>query len=260
MAAWPNHSRAGTNNLGHTNAATSAFQRQFLAAWGYNMSVSKVLTTILVFGLLLIAALTGWAVFNAVRDVTRMPANFAGGVATQVQQILQPTPTIYPDPLTIVLQVRALSRLETAQYTIEKVITAETRQGALAGLFGDRLLLVARGHVIAGVDLSRLQANDIQVSPEGRVTMILPAAEIFIATLDNERSYVYDRTTGLLTRGEVDLETQARQVAQQEIERAAIEDGIIALAQNNAEAFMESLLLSLGFTEVTIVHATPVPR
>jgi hypothetical protein len=222
--------------------------------------MSRPLATLLVIGLLLIAAVTGFAIYNAVAEAARVPTNVVGGVQTQVQQILQPTPTIYPDPMTIVLQVRALSRLETAQYTIEKVITAETRQDVLRGLFGDRLLLVARGHVIAGVDLSRLQANDIRVSPEGQVTIVMPASEVFIATLDNERSYVYDRTTGLLTRGEIDLESQARQVAQAEIERAALEDGILELAQTNAASFMESLLLSLGFTEVIIIQGTPVPR
>jgi len=220
--------------------------------------MSKPWGTVLVVGLLLIAAITGWSVINAVRDATRAPSNAAGGVATQVQQLLHPTPTIYPDPVTVVLQVRSLARLETTQYSVEKVITAETGQGALAALFGDRLLFVAHGEVIAGVDLSRLQESDLIVSPDGRVTVILPAAEVFVATLDNDKSYVYDRQTGVLTHGDVNLETQARQVAEDEIERAALEDGILNLAHTNAANFVERLLLSLGFTDVIVVQATPV--
>jgi hypothetical protein len=221
--------------------------------------MSKNMAGALVVGLLLIAAVTGWALVSAVRGVTNAPATAMGGIATQVQQIFNPTPTIYPDPVTVVLQVRALARLESAQYTIEKVITAETGQGALAGLFGDRLLFVAHGEVIAGVDLSKLQADDIRVTPDGRVTVILPAPEIFVATLDNDKSYVYDRQTGLFTNGDVNLETQARQVAEQEIERAALEDGILDLAARNAQAFLESLLLSLGFEEVIFVQGTVGP-
>lgn len=221
--------------------------------------MNKTLSTLLVIGLLVIAAMTGWAVFNAVRDVTEIPQNLTGNFATQVQQIIHPTPTIYPDPVTVIKQVQSLARLETAQYSIEKVITAETRQGALAGLFGDRLLFVAHGEVIAGVDLSRVQAGDIRVAPDGSVVMILPAAEVFIATLDNDLSYVYDRETGLFTNADINLETQARQVSQAEIEKAALEGGILTLAQDNAEAFMESLLRSLGYTHVTILQATPVP-
>ncbi|MCC6191043.1 MAG: DUF4230 domain-containing protein [Anaerolineales bacterium] len=221
--------------------------------------MSKNMAAGLVIGLLLIAALTGWALVSAVRGVTNAPATAVGGIATQVRQILNPTPTIYPDPVTVILQIRALSRLESAQYTIEKVITAEAGQGALAGLFGDRLLFVAHGSVIAGVDLSKLQATDITVTPAGTVTVIMPAPEVFVATLDNDKSYVYDRQTGLLTNGDINLETQARQVAEQEIERAALEDGILDLAARNAAAFMESLLLSLGFEDVIIVQATAPP-
>lgn len=225
-----------------------------------NRGSGAVLSLVLVVGLLLIAAVTGWALINAAQDFfTIDPPNFGGGVATQVQQIVNPTPTIYPDPITIIREVQALARLEAAQYTVEKVITAETGQGALGGLFGDRLIFVAYGRVIAGVDLSRIQASDITVAPDGRVTLILPAAEVFVATLDNDKSYVYDRETGLLTRGDVNLETQARQVAEQEILRAALEDGVLELAQTNAEGFMRSLLLSLGYTEVLIVRGTPVP-
>jgi hypothetical protein len=220
--------------------------------------MDRTLSTLLVIGLLVIAAFTGWAVFNAVRDVTEIPQSLTGNVATQVQQIINPTPTIYPDPVTVIKQVQSLARLETAQYSIEKVITAETRQGALAGLFGDRLLFVAHGDVIAGVDLSKVQADDIRVAPDGSVVMVLPAAEIFVATLDNDLSYVYDRDTGIFTNADVNLETQARQVAEDEIESAALEDGVLNLAQDNATAFMESLLLSLGYTNVTILQATPV--
>jgi len=89
--------------------------------------------------------------------------------------------------------------------------------------------------------------------------VIVPAAEVFVATLDNEKSYVYDRETGLLTHGDVNLETLARQAAETEIEKAAREDGIIKLAQDNAAAFLERLLKSLGFKEVVILQGTPLP-
>lgn len=219
--------------------------------------MSKPFQTLLVVGLLFIAALMGWGIYASVRDAARGPAEVSKGVATQVQELFHPTPTIYPDAVTVVLQVRSLTRLETAQYTIEKVITAETGQGALEALFGDRLLFVAHGQVIAGVDLGLLQSSDVIVSPDGRVTMILPAAEVFVATLDNEKSYVYDRQTGILTKGEPNLETLARQAAEDEIEKAALEDGILNLAQTNAETFVERLLRSLKFTDVIIVRATP---
>lgn len=214
---------------------------------------------VLVIGLLAIFGLVGWEIVRAVRDVTEAPAATSKGLATQVQELLHPTPTIYPSSQTVILQIRSLARLETAQYTVEKVITAETGQGVLAPLFGDRLLLVAHGQVTAGVDLGKLADGDITTTPDGKVTIILPAAEIFSSSLDNQKSYVYDRQTGLLTHGDVNLESQARQVAEEEINKVALEDGILTMAQSNASTFVERLMRSLGFTQVVIVQATPVP-
>jgi hypothetical protein len=220
--------------------------------------MSRSWSNLLVIGLLIIAALTGWGIVNAIREASSQVVSPSVGVATQVQQFFNPTPTIYPDSVTVVRQIQSLSRLETAQYTLEKVIRAEIGQGALGPLFGDRLLFVAHGNVIAGVDLSRLQASDVVVSPDGRVTIILPAAEVFIVALDNEKSYVYDRETGLFTKGDVNLETLARQAAEDELRTGAVEDGILNLAQSNAASFVDKLLRTLRFTDVLIVQATPV--
>src|SRR4030042_709160 len=98
-----------------------------------------------------------------------------------------------------------LARVETIQYTVEKVITAESGQGPFGFLFGDRLLFIAHGVVIAGVDLGQLKPEDVWLDAEGRAYLHLPEAEIFVATLDNGKSYVYDRETGLLPRGDLTL-------------------------------------------------------
>ena len=61
---------------------------------------------------------------------------------------------------------------------------------------------------------------------------------------------MYDRDTGLLTQGQVDLETLARQSAEDEIRKAALEDGILLQAQRNAEAYLIKFFSALGFTTV----------
>lgn len=170
-------------------------------------------------------------------------------LSTQVSQFLHPTPTIIPDPISIVREVQSLARLETIQYSVEKVITAELNQGAFGTLFGDRLLFVAHGYVIAGIDLSKLSEDDIRISGE-TLRVKLPPAEVFVATLDNENSYVYDRDTGLLRRADTQLESAARRAAEDEILRTATEDGILDQAEKNAEAYLLSLLNSLGFSRV----------
>lgn len=174
-------------------------------------------------------------------------ANYA--LQTQVSQLVNPTPTIIPDPVTYINEVRALARLETIQYSVEKVITAEIGQGTFGFAFGDKLLFVAHGIVIAGIDMEKLQPSDMRF--DGQVLYVrLPPTEIFIATLDNEKSYVYDRDTGLLTQGQVDLETLARQSAEDEIRKAALEDGILLQAKTNAEAYLLKFFNALGYKSV----------
>ena len=145
--------------------------------------------------------------------------------------------------------MRSLARLETIQYSVEKIITAETGQEVFGPLFGDRLLFVAHGVVIAGIDLNQLEASDLKLR-SGVLMVRLPKAEIFIATLDNEKSYVYYLQTLLFTKGEQNLETLARHAAEKEIYNAALEDGILDQAAVNAEAYLLKLFSTLGFENV----------
>jgi hypothetical protein len=173
-------------------------------------------------------------------------------LGTQVSKLLHPTPTILADPVTIISEVQALARLETIRYTVEKVITAETNQGALAALFGDRLLFVAHGYVIAGIDMQKIKSEDLRL--DGYVLNVrLPAAEVLVASLDNDKSYVYDRQTGLFTHGDPTLETQARQVAEQEILKAAIGDGILESASTNARTYLRWFFETLGYKQINFI-------
>ncbi|MEN6298347.1 MAG: DUF4230 domain-containing protein, partial [Anaerolineaceae bacterium] len=87
----------------------------------------------------------------------------------------------------------------------------------------------------------------------------LPQAEIFVATLDNEKSYIYNRDTGILTHGSVDLETTARRAAEDEIEKAAITDGILTQADANAKLYLERFFLQLGYPDVIFIEPTRQP-
>ncbi|KXK15117.1 MAG: hypothetical protein UZ14_CFX002000828 [Chloroflexi bacterium OLB14] len=212
--------------------------------------------TIMSFLILIVLAAGVYFIVETVRETAaaaQQPFNQVNqanqALQTQVAQFMNPTPTIIPDPVTYITEIRALARLETIQYSVEKVITAEIGQGTFSFAFGDKLLFVAHGIVIAGIDMEKLQPTDMRF--ENNVLYVrLPPSEIFIATLDNEKSYVYDRETGLLTKGEVDLETLARQTAEDEIRKAALEDGILVQAQTNAENYLFRFFNALGFENV----------
>jgi hypothetical protein len=221
---------------------------------------SRIAATLVLIVLILVVGVVGYLIIDTLMKIRRPideAARIPQAVATEVQEIINPTPTIIADPVTIVRQMQDLSRLETAAFTIEKVITAESGEGALGFLFQDRLLLVAQGQVIAGIDLARMTEEDIQVAGDS-VFVTMPAAEIFVATLNNENTYVYDRETAILGQ-QVDLETLARQEAEAAILEAAIEEGILRMAQDNAEHYLVGLMKALGFNEVVFVKGTPGP-
>jgi Protein of unknown function (DUF4230) len=218
---------------------------------------------VLVIGILLIFALAALGVVWVVRDTVQRTVapvqSVTDRISTQVAGVLHPTPTILPDPITIIHSVRDLARLETIQYTVEKVIIAESNQGPFGFLFGDRLFLVAHGFVIAGVDMSLMQPQDLEVR-QGVLYARLPAPEIFVATLDNQKSYVVNRDTGLLTRGDLQLESSARAAAENEIRNSAISDGILKQANMNAENYLTRLFRQLGYADVIFQEATPIPE
>ena len=73
---------------------------------------------------------------------------------TQVSQLINPTPMIIPDPVTYINEIRALARLETIQYSVEKVVTVEVGQGVYGFAFGDKVLFVGHGTVNPGIKQS----------------------------------------------------------------------------------------------------------
>mgnify|MGYP003565245528 CR=1 FL=1 len=179
----------------------------------------------------------------------------------QIEDLANPkvTPTIIPDPVTIFHEVQSLSRLETVSYSVEKIITAESGQGSpFSFLVGDRLILVAHGQVIAGIDLGKMAEDDITVSGDGTVTVNLPPAEILVVTLDNQQTYIYDRDTGPIGMNPA-LESEARKAAEQEILNAALEDGILDMAQKNGEVYILRLVLALGIDDVEFAEVTLIP-
>lgn len=153
---------------------------------------------------------------------------------------------------TVIKELRSLNRLETASFTIEKVIDAGTNGNQFQQfLFGDRILLIAHGEVIAGFDLSKLSDDDIQVN--GKVLRLtLPAPQILSARLDSEETRVYDRRQGVLSKGDKDLESEARSRAEMIIRQAACQGKILNEATKNAQMQLTALFKTLGFETVIL--------
>ena len=135
------------------------------------------------------------------------------------------------------------------------------RDSALpAAILGARTLFVAAGSVDAGVDFSGIGRGAVVVSEDRRSAVItLPRPRLSKAKLDLDRSYVYDRRQGvlneigLLFEDERNTERDVYLLAERKLDEAAARgSGLVARAERNTRAMLESLLGSLGFTSVDV--------
>lgn len=156
------------------------------------------------------------------------------------------------DQPTVVRQIQQLQRLETVSYTMDKIISGEHANAYLPKfLAGDRLLLIVHGEVVGGINLAGLQPGDVLIQGQ-KVLIHLPAAEVFSTRIDNAKTKVYSRDTGLFSSPDPNLESQVREEAERQLQQAALQDGILKTAADNARSTISGMLKGFGFHEVDI--------
>jgi hypothetical protein len=155
---------------------------------------------------------------------------------------------------TVVEKIQRLSRLETVVYSLDTVVEGDRSSAVLPdALAGDKILLVVHGESIGGIDLAQLKPEDVRIDAGSRsIHVTLPASQLFVTTLDNKNTRVYARTTGLLVPVDQNLESDTRAKAQDQLQQAALSDGILDAARKNARTTVTALLYSLGFQQVDV--------
>ncbi len=214
------------------------------------MGVLKLLAIATTGGAVMLASLAGLAFI-------RSGSQFMEGVKTAFT--LQPPEEKVDVRTVVVAQVRNVSELTTAVFTMEAVVPAESDRKLGDYTIGKtNLLYVAYGEVRAGVDLEELSTNDVTTSDTEtgrRVTLTLPPPKILDTKLDMARSEVYDYSRGFFNLGPdraPELQEMAQKEALAKIERAAFEQNILGQANDRAELVVTQLLKSAGFDEVVI--------
>lgn len=206
---------------------------------------------------LVITSIAAYAVFSAANKAQESVVQPIGDLVRQL--VIPATPAVLPDSTTIVREINNLARLETASLALEKVITAERNQDVLWGALGESMVFVAYGTIYAGVDFQEMTPEDMQVVDPTTVWIHLPEAQYFddIPVLDNDRSFVADRDTGLLTRADPELETEVRRIAEERLQEEALASEVLTIANENAREFMAEFLHGLGFENIEFWDETP---
>jgi hypothetical protein len=152
---------------------------------------------------------------------------------------------------TVIASIQRLARLESVVYTMDKVVEGDRTSQYLPDILtGDKLLMIVHGQAVAGVDLSQVQASNVLI--DGRsVILTMPPAQLLSVSLDNSKTRVYSRITGLLVPADPNLESEVREKAEADLRQSALDSGILTTAEGNARATLTTMLRSLGFQQIT---------
>ncbi|GAF56464.1 hypothetical protein JCM18901_2190 [Psychrobacter sp. JCM 18901] len=167
----------------------------------------------------------------------------------------------------VVTQIQQLNRLHTVAFSVDTVITSE-RAGSWMKLWQDeqKALFIAHGRVEAGVDLSALTPEMVQVvqpaqanadeeqvadanSPAAtmpQINITLPPTEIFSVYLDDIE--IYDWQTGAFGMMQVDpkILAQAQTMAKKEVLERACRGDVMNMALKNAQTQLQQLFALTG--------------
>ncbi|MGP4971274.1 DUF4230 domain-containing protein [Psychrobacter aquimaris] len=166
----------------------------------------------------------------------------------------------------VVTQIQKLNRLETVAFSVDTVITSQ-RPGSWMKLWQDEQkgLFIARGRVEAGIDLSAITPEMVQVvQPDSNIDEIqqadastpvpmmpqinitLPPSEIFSVYLDDIE--IYDWQTGAFGMMQVDpkILQQAQSMAKKEVLERACRGDVMNMALENAQTQLQQLFSLTG--------------
>lgn len=166
----------------------------------------------------------------------------------------------------VVTQIQQLNRLQTIVFSVDTVITSK-REGSWARLWQDeqKALFIAKGRVQAGIDLSAITPEMVQVVQpdlsavdEGatdnaaslvampQITITIPPSEIFAVYLDDIE--IYDWQTGAFNLMQVDpkILAQAQTLAKKEVLERACRGDVMTMALTNAQTQLQQLFALTG--------------
>ncbi|MEO6922835.1 MAG: DUF4230 domain-containing protein [Bryocella sp.] len=177
------------------------------------------------------------------------------GAAGKLASLITGRPLNVVSAPMVVDKVQRLARLESVVYSLDTVVEGDKVSPILPdALAGDKILMIVHGQTIAGVDMSQLKPENVQITENnGRsIKLTLPPSQVFLTTIDNAHTRVFSRETGLFVAADPNLESQTRTKAQDQLQQAALKGGILDAASKNARATVTALLEGLGFEHVDV--------
>lgn len=200
------------------------------------------------------------AVFGLGAFITSKIFAIADGIPTpaDVAEAIAPKPYLEVGPA-IVQSVRDMAALTTVAVVEYTIVEKGTDEGWLAWARGDSLRMIAVAEIGAGVDLSGISTTSFDVSDDGVIEVSIPHSDIQYVAVDNEATQVLDRDLGIFAKGDPQLESEARRIAESVLLEGALDKGILQKAEDNATSVLTNFFISLGYSEVVVTFEDSTP-
>ena len=181
-------------------------------------------------------------------------------IITGVESLFQKPELVVDNNDLVLTQIRGLSELTTSVFVMQTVVptSANRKLGELI-VAQTKLLYIAQGEVRAGIDLSKIKPDDIQLE-NNTIQVQLPPAEILDSKIDVNHSRVYDYDRGWLNLGP-DVAPELQTLAQREtlgrIVSNACRVGVLDEANDKAKVAIGQLLMTAGYETIEIKTSKP---
>ncbi|KAA9331509.1 DUF4230 domain-containing protein [Hymenobacter busanensis] len=169
---------------------------------------------------------------------------------------LRAAPRVTVTHNTVLEKIEALGKLELVRYRFKDVV--EYKKSTYRFLPDAKVALIVAGEAVGCLDLRKIKPLDVVFEGDSVVRVALPAPELCTWRIDHNGSKVYSVENGFFNDAE--LVDAGYKYAEQNVRRAALQSGILAQTEQNAEQILRPMLETMTGRRVVLTHQLAAPR
>ncbi len=157
-----------------------------------------------------------------------------------------------------VLGLQNMSELATSEYVVTKIIKANDNKTWYKA--GERkILMTCKASLVAGIDMSKISANDIDISGD-EISIVLPRARLLSINIKPEDiRTAYEEISFFRSKFSSEEKNDLASQAEIQIKNSADSLGLLTTAESNATLFVNNFLRRQGFRNIKIRFNNPAP-
>ena len=196
-----------------------------------------------------------------------LPLLFLVGLGWFLWKKIQPTLSELDNPLraeprvtvshnTVLTKIEGLGRLELVRYHFKDIV--EYKKSTYRFLPDAKVALIVAGDAIGCLDLRKVREQDVVFEGDSIVRIALPAAELCTWQVDHRQSRVYSVENGFFQ--DAALVDESYKYAEKNVRRAALQSGILAQTERNAQQILRPMLETMTGRRVVLTRQMAPPQ